>query len=194
MPDAGESTTDVVMAIQDPYMDQIINGTKNYEFRKYCLKPDVKRIWFYRNAPHSALTHVCEILPAHTRNPGDTALEGDAALEEDGIGNAEFNSRHKDWDGYDFAYKILSVYELRKPIPLTEMITACGFQAAPRGLLYLPRATEERVLWYRQKLVLKNEGVASHTLAESVPARTDGETIPRESNAYPMDPGNEEFG
>lgn len=32
---------DVILPMQDPYMSQIINGTKNYEFRKYCLKPGV---------------------------------------------------------------------------------------------------------------------------------------------------------
>jgi len=33
--------------MQDPYMSHVINGTKNYEFGKYCLKLSVKRIWFY---------------------------------------------------------------------------------------------------------------------------------------------------
>ncbi|KAK7414468.1 hypothetical protein QQX98_006654 [Neonectria punicea] len=111
MPRVSNSSTDVILPMRDPYMDQIIDGTKNYEFRKYCLKPGVKRIWFYRTAPHSALTHICEILPARSRNPGD------APLEENGLGNSEYNNRHKDWDGYDFAYKISSVYELRKPFP-----------------------------------------------------------------------------
>jgi predicted transcriptional regulator len=137
--------------MQDPYMSQIVNGTKNYEFRKYCLKPSVKRIWFYRTAPHSALTHICKILPARTRN------EGDSPLEEDGLGNAEFNNRHKDWDGYDFAYKIVSVYEIRKPVSLAAMREEYGFKAAPRGLVYLPKTVAERVPWRRQKVVSGKE-------------------------------------
>src|SRR4051812_22263232 len=40
-------TSDVVLPMQDPYMSHVINGTKNYAFGKYCLKPSVKRIWFY---------------------------------------------------------------------------------------------------------------------------------------------------
>ncbi len=145
-------TTDVILAMQDPYMSQIVDGTKNHEFRKYLLKPSVKRIWFYRTAPHSALTHICEILPARTRNPGDPPLE------EDGLGNVEFNSRHEDWDGYDFAYRIVSVYALRSPVSLADMRSEYGFKAAPRGLVYLPMAMAKRVPWRRQKLIIGREG------------------------------------
>lgn len=128
-------------------MTQIINGRKNYEFRKYCPKPCLKRIWFYRTAPHSSITHVCETLPAQTRNPGDPLLD------EDGLGNAEFNNRHKDWDGYDFAYKVVTVYELRRPISLKEMRDKHGFKSAPRGLVYLPKLIRDSVDWKQQKLI-----------------------------------------
>ncbi|KAJ6004739.1 hypothetical protein N7540_012538 [Penicillium herquei] len=94
------SISDVILPMRDPYMTQIIEGVKNHEFRKYRLKVSVQRIWFYRTAPHSSITHVCEILPARTRNPDD------APLEEDGLGNLEFNQRHKDWDGYDFPIRL----------------------------------------------------------------------------------------
>ncbi|EPE31321.1 PUA [Glarea lozoyensis ATCC 20868] len=94
---------DVILPMREPYMQQIVNGEKNYEFRKYRLKASVKRIWFYSTAPQSSIEYVCEILPAKTRNAGDLALE------EDGLGNKEFNERHKDWEGYDFAYEVTSV-------------------------------------------------------------------------------------
>ncbi|KAL1954006.1 hypothetical protein VTO42DRAFT_1827 [Malbranchea cinnamomea] len=126
--------SDVILPMQDPYMTQITEGKKKYEFRKYCLKPNVERIWFYRTAPHSSITHVCETLPARTRNPGDLPLD------EDGLGNAEFNNRHKDWDGNDSAYELVTVYELRRPIPLKEMKDKHGFKSAPRGLGYLPKS------------------------------------------------------
>uniref|UniRef100_A0A8H7TUG2 Uncharacterized protein n=1 Tax=Bionectria ochroleuca TaxID=29856 RepID=A0A8H7TUG2_BIOOC len=142
------SHSDVILPMQDPYMTQIIDGVKNYEFRKYCLRHTVKRIWFYRTAPHSSITHVCETSQPRTRNPGDDPLI------EDGLGNEEFNSRHKDWDGYDFAYKMLTVYELRHPIPLKEMREKYGFKAAPRGLVYLPRSISKVVDWKQQKLLL----------------------------------------
>ncbi|OAT11208.1 hypothetical protein BDBG_06151 [Blastomyces gilchristii SLH14081] len=140
-------SSDAILPMQDPYMTQITDGRKNYEFRKYCLKPCVKRIWFYRTAPHSSITHVCETLPARTRNPEDLPLD------EDGLGNIEFNTRHKDWEGYDFAYEMVTVYELRQPISLKEMKEKHGFKSAPRGLVYLQKSISNSVNWKQQKLV-----------------------------------------
>lgn len=141
------SCTDVILPMQDPYMAQIIDSRKNYEFRKYFLKPSVKGIWFYRTAPRSSITHICETQPARTRNPGDTPLE------EDGLGNAEYNKRDKDWDGYDFAYYMLTVYELRRPISLKQMRGKYGFKSAPRGFIYLPTSISDDIDWKKQKLV-----------------------------------------
>ncbi|KAJ5790424.1 uncharacterized protein N7518_007435 [Penicillium psychrosexuale] len=141
------SHSDVILPMQDPYMTQIADGRKNYEFRKYCLRPSVKRIWFYRTAPHSSITHVCETRSARTRNAGD------APLEENGLGNAEFNNKHKDWDGYDFAYEMVTVRELRRPITLKEMKEKHDFKLAPRGLVYLPKSISDSVDLNQQKLV-----------------------------------------
>lgn len=132
---------------KDPYMAEIIEGSKNYEFRKYRLKDEVKRIWFYRAAPHSSIAHVCETLPARTRQPGE------APLDEDGVGNAEFNSKHFAWDGYDYAYQIVTVYELWHLILLNEMKGKHGFKLAPRGRVYLPRSISDTVEWKQQKQV-----------------------------------------
>ncbi len=101
--------TDAILPIQDPYMEQIIDGRKNYEFRKYCLKPSVQRIWFYRTAPHSSITHVCEILPART------ATQVIRPWRRRVLGTPISTAGIK-IEGYDFAYKITSVYELRRPV------------------------------------------------------------------------------
>lgn len=139
--------TDAILAMQDPYMTQIVDGVKNYEFRKYRISHSVQRIWFCRTAPYSSITHICEILPAATRNPGD------APLPEDGLGNVDFNNRDPNWDGYDFAYKIVSVYELREPLSLQAMKGRYGFKAAPRELVYLPESIRASFDWKMQKLV-----------------------------------------
>ena len=89
-------------------MEQIVSGEKTYEFRKYDIGRDVERIWFFTNAPVESIQYVCEIEPARTRNPGDLPLE------EDGIGNREFNERDEEWVGYDFAYKVLAVWKLER--------------------------------------------------------------------------------
>lgn len=143
--------TDVILAMQEPYMQQIVDGKKNYEFRKYRLKPSVKRIWFYRTAPYSSIEYICEIEPAATRDPGDPLLD------EEGLGNKEFNTRHEDWDGYDFAYKILSVYQLEKPITLKDLKTDHGMGSAPRGMVYTPQSLMKLVDWRTQKKLLSNQ-------------------------------------
>jgi hypothetical protein len=125
-------------------MQQIASGQKTYEFRSYRLADSVKRVWFYRTAPRSSIEYICEILPGQTRNPGDPALE------EDGLGNKEFNGRHKDWERYDFAYKIISVYKLDKPVTLNDLKTLYGIGSAPRGLVYVPPSLAKDVDWQKQ--------------------------------------------
>ena len=131
--------------MREPYMQQIVSGAKNHKFRRYRLKSSVQRIWFYRTAPYSSIEYICEISPARTRNPGDTTLV------EDGLGNREFNSRDKDWEGYDFAYKILSIYKLDKPITLKELRTTYGFKSAPRGQVYVALSLSKGVDWQAQE-------------------------------------------
>ncbi|KAF8862671.1 hypothetical protein BDZ45DRAFT_616615 [Acephala macrosclerotiorum] len=126
-------------------MQQIVTGEKTYEFRKHCLEKSIKHIWFYRTAPYSSIEYVCEILQAKTRNPGDLPLE------ENGLGNKEFNTKHKDWEGYDFAYKILSVYKTDKPITLDDLKNDHGMESAPRGLVYTPQSIMELVEWQKQR-------------------------------------------
>lgn len=147
---APRTDSDAILPMNDPYMEQIITGQKNHEFRRYRLNPSVRRLWFYRTAPHSSITHVCETRPARTRKNKNPA---DAPLVEDGLGNAEFNRNHADWVGYDFAYEIVSLFELLQPIPLSDLKDRHGFKLAPRGLVYLPPSISDHVDWRRQKPV-----------------------------------------
>ncbi|KIM47399.1 hypothetical protein M413DRAFT_63141 [Hebeloma cylindrosporum] len=140
--------TDVVLPMTDDYMQQIVRGEKNYEFRKYRIAPTVKRVWFYLTAPFSCISYVCEIDPAVTRN------EGDPKLVEDGLGNKEYNTFHVDWKGYDFAYRVRSVYKILEPITLAKMKSRYGCKGAPRGLIYLPEGIPKDVPWKSQKCII----------------------------------------
>ena len=125
-------------------MTQIVDGQKTYKFRKYRLEPSVKRIWFYRTAPLCNIAHICEIAPAQSRNPDDSPLE------ENGLGNREFNTRHE-WKEYDFAYKVISVYAIKEPLLLKDLMGRYGMNSAPRGVVYLPTSISEHVVWYEQE-------------------------------------------
>ena len=108
-----------------------MSGLKTFEFRKYRISQNVKRVWFYVTAPESRISHICEIDGARTRTASDEPLP------QTGLGNKEFNERHIDWVGYDYAYKIKSVYELKKPLTLNIMKEKYGWKSAPRGLVYV---------------------------------------------------------
>lgn len=109
---------------------------------------EVKRVWFYLNAPFSCISYVCEIDAAVTRN------EGDPKLPEDGLGNKEYNTFHIDWKGYDFAYRVRSVYKIMEPITLAKMKSRYGCKGAPRGLIYLPEGIPNDVSWKSQKCII----------------------------------------
>ena len=136
---------DALLAMCEPYMQQIVDGIKNYEFRKYRLITSIKRISFYRVAPHSSVEYICEIEPARTRE------KGDEPLEENGLGNWEYNTGHKDWEGYDYAYKIKSVYQLDEPITLQRLQANYDFKSAPRGWMYTPKSLVDAVPWKEGK-------------------------------------------
>ncbi|KAJ3808125.1 hypothetical protein F5876DRAFT_67537 [Lentinula aff. lateritia] len=127
-----ETSEDAILAMTNDYMQQIVRREKTHEFRKYKISSTVKRIWFYLNAPHSAIAYICEIDPARTRSPDDDPLP------EDGLGNREFNTRHEDWDRYDYAYRVKSVRKLNAPLSLRAMKELYGMKIAPRGLVYAP--------------------------------------------------------
>jgi len=53
------------------------------------------------------------------------------------MGNKEFNERHSDWEGYEFAYEVMSVWELRRKVTARELKEKYGFKAVPRSLVYV---------------------------------------------------------
>lgn len=131
--------TDLLLSINIPtanYMHQIVIREKDHEFRKYRYPSTVARIWFYENAPVSAVTYICDVDQARTRTASDKPLE------TTGVGNAEFNAFHPDFQKYEFAYRIRSCRRLKTPIPLDVLQSRYGFEKAPRGVLF---ATEQMI-------------------------------------------------
>ncbi|KAJ4321428.1 hypothetical protein N0V84_005350 [Fusarium piperis] len=144
------SRSDMILAMNDPCMQQILDGTKTYEFRKYNMA-GIKRIWFYRTAPHSAITHICPVDEAVTRNPGD------GPLPEDGLGNKEYNEKHGDYEGYDYAYHIKEVYEINaeggRGITWAMMRDEHGMKIAPRGRVAVPVSMVVQYLLENQRKI-----------------------------------------
>ncbi|SPJ79106.1 uncharacterized protein FTOL_07497 [Fusarium torulosum] len=131
------SRSDMILAMTDPYMQQIIDGTKTYEFRKYNMA-SIQRVWFYRTAPHSAITHICTV--------------NQAPLPEDGLGNKEYNEKDPDYECYDYAYRVNEVYEIKaeggKGITWAMMKDEHGMKIPSRGRVTVP---ESMITQYRLK-------------------------------------------
>ncbi|WWC71172.1 uncharacterized protein I206_105125 [Kwoniella pini CBS 10737] len=145
--------TDIILSMAhtstEDYMQQIVNKSKTHEFRKKLYPSSVVRIWFYETFPISAITYICEINPAHIRDKN-------GLLDTIGIGNKEFNEPHKDWLGYEYAYKVISCYKSNRPITLNEMKSKYGINGAPRGMVYVKQKMMEDVKWDEQECIWRD--------------------------------------
>eukprot|EP00171_Calliarthron_tuberculosum_P008886 IDg8886t1 len=94
------------MSIRAIHMQNIAQGIKNHEYRKYLLPKSVKRIWFYTSAPVSQVCYVALIGPG--RQPGEVPEDG-------GLGNDDFNGGKK---VSKYGYEIEKLWKLKCPISL----------------------------------------------------------------------------
>lgn len=63
--------TDVLLPIKSRFVDLIVSGAKNHEYRNYQLRSTVERLWLYETAP------ACKIrydFPLHVRNAVQPSL------------------------------------------------------------------------------------------------------------------------
>ncbi|KAG8676483.1 hypothetical protein FPOAC2_02578 [Fusarium poae] len=125
------SSTDVLLAIKQQHLANIISREKNHEYRKYRLKDGVSRLWLYETGDgggSSSITHIA-IIPPNTRHE-----PGSVPTEPPGIGNEDFNAGRKE---SKYGYPILELYELMNPVTLDEMKTRWGMGGAPMGRQYV---------------------------------------------------------
>ncbi|KAK7031286.1 hypothetical protein VNI00_013539 [Paramarasmius palmivorus] len=113
------SSEDAILPMTDEYMQQI-----NLVYRQTYM------------VLHQRATLFRDV---HLRNrPSSNTNPGDDPLPEDGLGNHEFNTRHEDWDRYDYAYRVKSVRKIGVPLDLKVMKERYGVKNAPRSLVYVP--------------------------------------------------------
>jgi hypothetical protein len=133
---------DVILAMQEPTCNKSSAAKRHTNSANNSCPAQSNGSGSTASRPTSSIEYICEILPARTRGGPD-----DAPLEGDGVGNKEFNVHHKDREGYDYAYKIQSVYRLDDPLTLAKLQSIYGMNSAPRGLVYTPASIVEQVDW-----------------------------------------------
>ncbi|OBR09456.1 hypothetical protein CH63R_08221 [Colletotrichum higginsianum IMI 349063] len=115
--------TDIFISIRPEHMENIVAGRKNYEFRNYKIPHTVSRMWLYVTQPVGELRYMACFSDAKT--PGE--------IDEDGIGNAEFNQKK----GSKFAYRLDRLYELNDPLSLQYMMDRDYLHGPPQKYNYV---------------------------------------------------------
>ena len=126
-------------------MDKIIKDIKNYEFRNYVPKKEFEYIFLYLTAPIKELKYILKI---------GSIIDKDTKIKSEGDGNLEFNKGRKT----KFAYEILKVYELEKPIPLKELKEKYKFMP-PQAFAYGDRYKKlsNDIIKQDRTLIINNE-------------------------------------
>ncbi|OLN85284.1 hypothetical protein CCHL11_04359 [Colletotrichum chlorophyti] len=127
--------TDIFISIHPEHMEHIVAGTKNHEFRNYKIPNTVLRMWLYVTKPASELRYMACI--SHAKVPGE--------IDEDGIGNAEFNQKKP--SGSKFAYHLQKLYELNDAVPLQEMEDLEWLKGPPQKYSYVPPAVVGQLMF-----------------------------------------------
>ncbi|KZT60343.1 hypothetical protein CALCODRAFT_429682 [Calocera cornea HHB12733] len=127
------SRTDILISIKPEHMARIVSRVKDHEFRGYLIPPTVERMWFYVSSPQQSLAYVARV--SGPKKPGE--------LSTDGQGNAEFNAMNTG-EKAGYAYEVLRLWEIKRPLGLERMRRECG-AGAPRRWVWLKRAVREAV-------------------------------------------------
>ena len=102
---------DITISIHLQHIRNIVNRTKNHEFRKYLIPPSVKRLWIYETSPASSIKYIATI--SHGKRPGEIC-------DPTGLRNDEFDSGKLDALA-KYGYEILKLEELPRSYSLAEL-------------------------------------------------------------------------
>ena len=137
--------TDIVLAIKPEFVEAIRTQEKNYEYRKYEIKPTVTRFWLYETEPINAIRYVINVGPVKT--PGQVQ-------DPSGLGNDDFDKGLKE---SKYGFPILEMQQLSEPLPGPLMEKSIGISpphryayATTKLLLHHPDKTMKQI-FYSQK-------------------------------------------
>ncbi|KAK8034620.1 hypothetical protein PG993_009615 [Apiospora rasikravindrae] len=119
--------SDIIVSIYGEHVKRMVERTKTHEFRSWKMPESVHRVWVYITKPASELRYMFLMGPPKTRGE----------IDDDGIGNAEFNAGKK--KAATYAYEVLQIYELNNPVSL-ETMKQYGWPTAPQKYAYVPPA------------------------------------------------------
>lgn len=121
-----EMLNSIILSIKPIYNSLIVKEEKLYEFRNFKPKSFTNYFWVYESSPSKQLKYLMKI---------DNPVEYPNQIEGESYGVDRFNSGEMK---NKFAYKILELYELEKPLSMNYLIDTFNF-TPPQAYTYLNR-------------------------------------------------------
>ncbi len=115
---------EIFISLKPKFAELIRQRKKTHEFRTYKPRHKVNRFWIYVTQPIALLKYVAEV---------GEPVEYPAKILD--IGDREFNKGLK---AFKYAFPILHLYELKKPISLQKLKEKFSF-APPQSFAYANR-------------------------------------------------------
>ena len=136
----------IFLSIKPVFTKKIETGEKNYEYRKYYPKNKINKIYVYESSPTCCLKYILYI---------DNVIEYPNKINEVGYGNDDFNNGLKK---SKYAYHILTVEKLEKPIPLKKLKDDFSF-CPPQSYAYDSKYPKliEYIKESRKKIIITNK-------------------------------------
>ncbi len=118
----------IIISINPKHVNNIINGTKKYEYRTKAAKKDVNKLIIYETTPIKKVVAEAEIVEVLALDPN---VLWEKTREYSGITKNFFDEYFKDRK-VAYAYKLGKVKVYDEPKALTEF----GLRTAPQSFAY----------------------------------------------------------
>ncbi|GAM91558.1 hypothetical protein ANO11243_096100 [Dothideomycetidae sp. 11243] len=122
--------TDVILSIKPRFVELIVSGEKNHEYRKYKLRDSVVRLWLYETAPSSRIRYVVKTTTPKTQGQ---------VKDPSGIGNDDFDAGLKP---AKYGYPVLDIYELPSALTAAILRRECDV-SPPQRYCFVPESLFE---------------------------------------------------
>lgn len=119
----------IIISINPIHVENIINGSKKYEYRTKACKSDVDKILIYETFPIKKVVAEAEIEEVLMLSPEELWKQ---TKDKSGITKEYFDSYFKGRE-YAYAYKLGNVKVYDRPKDLIEF----GVKSAPQSFVYI---------------------------------------------------------
>lgn len=119
----------ILISINPEHVENILNGTKKYEYRKIAAKKDISSIIIYETTPVKRIVAEAEIIDVLMFTPEELWAQ---TKDASGIDKVFFDEYFKGRE-VAYAYKLGKVKKYETPKTLLEY----GIKSAPQSFVYI---------------------------------------------------------